>query len=148
MKYISFKTKYYINKININYLINAKNKILGRLCSFICNILMGKNLSTYTPNYSFYNKIIIINTEKIKINKKKIKKKIYYKYSGYIGNKKKYTMEFLFKKDPNYLVKKCIERMLPKNLLGKNLKKYIFLFKKNHNFLNKKFKIIKFNNLK
>ncbi|WGH27090.1 MAG: 50S ribosomal protein L13 [Candidatus Shikimatogenerans bostrichidophilus] len=142
MESISLKTKYYDKKKKNIYLINVKNKILGRFSSTICNLLIGKNSSKYTPNYSFINKIIIINANKIKINKKKIKKKKYYKYSGYIGNKKEYIMNDLFKKNPCILIKKSIERMLPKNLLGSKAKKNIYIFKKNHNLNYKNIKII------
>ncbi|WOX79372.1 50S ribosomal protein L13 [Candidatus Shikimatogenerans bostrichidophilus] len=144
MKYLTFKTKYYFNNKKQIYLIDANNKILGRLCSQIIKLIIGKNSPKYTPNYSFTNKIIIINAKKIKIDNKKIKKKIYYKYTGYIGNKKQYTMYYLFKKNPSFLIKKSIYRMLPKNLLGKYVKKNIFIFNdSNHNFNIKKIKFLK-----
>lgn len=144
MIYLSLKTKYFINnKIKINYLIDAKNKILGRLCSNIIKLLLGKNLPTYTPNYSNINKIFIINASKIKYNKKKFKNKIYYKYTGYIGNKKKYTMENLFIKNPCILIRLCLNRMLPKNLLGKYAKKNIYIYNNNYNIKNKN--LIKYN---
>ncbi|MDH3004337.1 MAG: 50S ribosomal protein L13 [Candidatus Shikimatogenerans sp. JK-2022] len=129
MIYFNLKTKYYINKNKINYLIDARNKILGRLSTNIINLIISKNIPTYTPNYSYINNIIIINANKIKFNKKKIKKKIYYKYTGYIGNKKKYTLGNLFKKNPCIILKLSIYRMLPKNLLGKYAKKRIFIYK-------------------
>ncbi|WOX79242.1 50S ribosomal protein L13 [Candidatus Shikimatogenerans bostrichidophilus] len=144
MKFLTFKTKYYFNKNKNLFLIDAKNKILGRLCSQIIKLIIGKNSPKYTPNYSFTNKIIIINAKKIKIDKNKIIKKKYYKYSGYIGNKKKYTMYYLFKKNPSILIRKSIYRMLPKNLLGKYVKKNIFIFNdSNHNFNIKKINILK-----
>ncbi|WGH27605.1 MAG: 50S ribosomal protein L13 [Candidatus Shikimatogenerans bostrichidophilus] len=136
MKYLSLKTKFFFKKKKKKILLDASNQILGRFCSKIIKILIGKIYYNYTPNYSFVNKIIIINVDKIIINKKKIKKKKYYKYTGYIGNKKEYKMDFLYKKKPCFLVKKTIERMLPKNLIGKFVKKNIFIFKKNHNYLN------------
>ncbi|WGH25336.1 MAG: 50S ribosomal protein L13 [Candidatus Shikimatogenerans bostrichidophilus] len=132
MIYFSFKTKYFVKKTPKNYLINAKNKILGRLCSNTIKYLIGKHLPTYTPNYNYLNNIIIINANKIKFNKKKIKKKIYYKYTGYIGNKKKYTMDFLLKKNPCLLVKLSLYRMLPKNILGEHAKKKIYIYKDNN----------------
>lgn len=138
MIFLSLKTKYFIKKTQKIFLINAKNKILGRLCSNIIKLLLGKSSPLYTPNYNIINKIIIINAKKIKINKNKIKKKIYYKYTGYIGNKKKYTMEYLYKKNPSIIIRKCIYRMLPKNLLGKYAKKNIYIYNNDkHNFNNK-----------
>ncbi|WGH25698.1 MAG: 50S ribosomal protein L13 [Candidatus Shikimatogenerans bostrichidophilus] len=146
MDSLSLKTKFFKKKNKNYFLIDAKNQILGRLCSKISKFIIGKNLPIYTPNYSFINKIIIINAKLIKINKKKIKKKKYYIYSGYIGNKKEYTMEFLFKKNPCIIIKKCIERMLPKNLLGKLAKKNIYIFKDNKHNIKQKIKILNINN--
>ncbi|WOX79112.1 50S ribosomal protein L13 [Candidatus Shikimatogenerans bostrichidophilus] len=146
MKYLTLKTKYYFNNKKKIFLIDANNKILGRLCSQIIKLIMGKNSPKYTPNNSFTNKIIIINAKKIKVDYNKFKNKIYYKYTGYIGNKKQYTMYNLFKKNPSILIKKSIYRMLPKNLLGKYVKKNIFIFNNsNHNFniKIKKIKILK-----
>ncbi|BDT61547.1 MAG: hypothetical protein RDO_0750 [Flavobacteriales endosymbiont of Rhyzopertha dominica] len=146
MKYLNFlfKTKNYINKNKITYLIDATNQILGRFCSNIIKILIGKINYNYTKNYSFINKVIIINSKFIKINKYKINNKKYYKYSGYIGNKKTYYMKTIYKKNSSFLIKKSIFRMLPKNSLGKKAKKNILIFNNNHNFKNLKYKIIKF----
>ncbi|MDH3004375.1 MAG: 50S ribosomal protein L13 [Candidatus Shikimatogenerans sp. JK-2022] len=145
MKFYNLKTKYFIKKIKKkNYLINAKNKILGRFISKLIKLIINKNSTKYTPNFNNINKIIIINAKKIKINKKKIINKIYYKYSGYIGNKKKYTFLDLFKKNPSIILKLSIFRMLPKNLLGKYAKKNIYIY--NNNEYNKKFiNLIKYN---
>ncbi|WGH26594.1 MAG: 50S ribosomal protein L13 [Candidatus Shikimatogenerans bostrichidophilus] len=148
MKYLNLKTKFFFKKKKKKkILLDANNQILGRFCTKISKILTGKIYSNYTPNYSFTNKIIIINAEKIIINKNRIKKKMYYKYTGYIGNKKKYKMNFLYKKNPCFIIKKSIERMLPKNLIGKFIKKNIFIFKKKHNFLKKNIKYIDINNI-
>ncbi|WGH25153.1 MAG: 50S ribosomal protein L13 [Candidatus Shikimatogenerans bostrichidophilus] len=144
MIYLSLKTKFFIKKKPKNYLINAKNQILGRLCSKTIKYLIGKHSPTYTPNYNYLNNIIIINANKIKFNKKKIKKKIYYKYTGYIGNKKKYSMSYLLKKNPCLLIKLSLYRMLPKNILGEHAKKNIYIYKDNkYNKMNliKKIKI-------
>ncbi|WGH25470.1 MAG: 50S ribosomal protein L13 [Candidatus Shikimatogenerans bostrichidophilus] len=143
MKYLNLKTKFYFKKKTYNYLINAKNKILGRLSSIVIKLLIGKNLINYTPNFNFINKVIIINSKKIKLNKNKIKKKIYYKYTGYVGNKKKYTMKYLFNKNSNLIIKKSIFRMLPKNLLGKYAKKNLYIFENKKHNLN--LKLINYN---
>ncbi|MDH3003831.1 MAG: 50S ribosomal protein L13 [Candidatus Shikimatogenerans sp. JK-2022] len=143
MNSLSLKTKYFLQKKKKIYLFDVKNKILGRFSTKICNFIIGKNSPNYTPNYSFINKIIIINAYKIKVNKNKINNKMYYKYSGYMGNKKSILMIDLFKKNPCIIIKKSIERMLPKNLLGLKAKKNLIIFKKNHNFKNLKFKKIK-----
>ncbi|WGH24601.1 MAG: 50S ribosomal protein L13 [Candidatus Shikimatogenerans bostrichidophilus] len=139
MIYLNFKTNFFFGKKKKNYLIDAKNKILGRLSSNIIKLLMNKNNYLYTPNYNNINKIIIINANKIKFKPKKI----YYKYTGYIGNKKKFFAIDLFKKNPSILLKLSINRMLPKNLLGKYAKKNILIYS-NNKFNNKITNLIKY----
>ncbi|WGH24971.1 MAG: 50S ribosomal protein L13 [Candidatus Shikimatogenerans bostrichidophilus] len=141
MIYFNIKTKYFINLSKKKYLIDAKNKKIGRLSSKVVNLLLGKNNYKYTPNYSFINQIYIINAKFLLLSKNKLKKKIYYRYSGYIGNKKIYTLETLFKKNPTIILKRSIFRMLPKNLLGKYAKKNLFIY--NENLINKN-KLIKY----
>ncbi|WGH24785.1 MAG: 50S ribosomal protein L13 [Candidatus Shikimatogenerans bostrichidophilus] len=127
MIYFNLKTKFFFQIKKKNYLINAKNKILGRLSSNIIKLLINKNNSIYTPNYNNINKVIIINANKIKYKKNKI----YKKYTGYIGNIKKKKAENLFKNNPSILLRLSINRMLPKNLLGKYAKKNIFIYNNN-----------------
>ncbi|MDH3004822.1 MAG: 50S ribosomal protein L13 [Candidatus Shikimatogenerans sp. JK-2022] len=142
MKNLNFITKFYKNKKKIFYLINAENETLGRLCSNTIKLLIGKIFPNYTPNLSFIqNKIIIINSKKIKLNKKKINKKMYFKYTGYIGNKKKYSMKDIYIKNPNFLIKKSLYRMLPKNKLGEKAKKNIYIYS------DSKYKNIKYSNI-
>ncbi|MDH3004550.1 MAG: 50S ribosomal protein L13 [Candidatus Shikimatogenerans sp. JK-2022] len=133
MIYYNFKTKYYFNINKKNYLINANKKKLGRLSSNVIKLIINKNNIKYTPNYNNINNIIIINANKIIYNKNKI----YYKYTGYIGNKKKFTALNIFNKNPSLLLKLSIFRMLPKNLLGKYAKKKIYIY--NNNIYKKKF---------
>ncbi len=116
------------------YLVNAKNKILGRLASKISIILMGKNKSNYLPNINIGDYVVVINASKILVTGNKKFDKIYYSHSGYVGNLKSITFKEMLNKSPEYIIKKAIKGMLPKNILGnlmlKKLKIYSGYFHK------------------
>lgn len=107
--------------------IDATNKSLGRLASKIATILQGKNKTDFQPQKEGTDFVEIKNVQKIKISREKLKKKVYYRHSGYPGGIKKVSMEELFKKNPEEVLKKAVFGMLPKNKLRKKrLKRLIF----------------------
>ncbi|QJC37530.1 50S ribosomal protein L13 [Enterobacteriaceae endosymbiont of Donacia thalassina] len=100
------------------YLINAKNKILGRLSSIIAYYLMGKHKITYLPHIDMGDYIIVVNADKIKITGNKRKNKFYYSHSGYSGGLKKISFEKLIIKNPCKIIQHSVKGMLPKNKIG------------------------------
>lgn len=105
-------------------IINAEDKILGRLASNLAIYLMGKNNNEFVPYFNLSNNIVVINVEKIKFTGKKLLKKKYYKHSGYIGNLKCQSLKEKMIKNPKEVLFLAIKNMLPKNkLLSKRLKK-------------------------
>ncbi|YCJ91527.1 MAG: 50S ribosomal protein L13 [Candidatus Karelsulcia muelleri] len=133
-----FKTlsanKTILNKNKKWLLFDAENQILGRFCSIIAKILIGKNQIFFTPNLNCGNKIIIINASKIILTGKKFKDKKYISHSGFPGGKKISTAIELFKKNPCLLIYKSILGMLPKTSLGSQIKKNLYIFSTaNHN---------------
>ncbi len=114
---------------NTNWLIfNAENKTLGRFASKIAVILMGKNKINYAPNKVIGDKIIIINSKKIKISGNKTENKMYYKHSGYPGGLKIIKFKHMMLKDPTFIIKNAIKGMLPKNKLQKVLLKRLKIY--------------------
>ncbi len=106
------------------YLVDAKNKILGRLVSKIAFILIGKNKFNYLPYVDNSDYIILINASKILVTGNKLKNKRYYFHSGYVGNMKSITLGDMLKKSPEFIIKHAIKGMLPKNILSnKKIKK-------------------------
>ncbi len=106
------------------YLIDAKNKILGRLISKIAYILIGKNKSNYLPYKNNSDYIILINVSKILVTGNKFKNKKYYFHSGYVGSIKYITFNKMLKKSPEFIIRHAIKGMLPKNILSnKKLKR-------------------------
>lgn len=111
------------------HLVDARDKVLGRLASEIAVRLRGK----HKPNYSTFmdtgDFVVVINAEKVRLTGKKWDDKIYYHHSGYIGGIKQQTAREILTKKPTELLEKAIKGMLPKNTLGrtqlKKLKIYI-----------------------
>lgn len=109
-------------------LIDAADKILGRLSSKIAKILIGKDAATYDPSVMNSTKIVVINAAKIKLTGNKLTQKKYYRHSGYMGGLKTETLDRLMTDKPSEVLQKAVSRMLPKNGLRKlrlmNLKIY------------------------
>ena len=101
------------------YLIDAKEKVLGRLASEIATILRGKNKPIFTPHMDAGDYVVLINADKVILTGDKIEKKIYYHHSGYVGGLKKTTAKEMLVKKPENLIKFAVKGMLPKNSLGR-----------------------------
>lgn len=105
------------------YLIDAQDKVLGRLSATIATILTGKNKPSYTPFLDMGNFVIVINASKVKLTGKKLKQKVYYRHSGYPGGIKETKAQDLMTKAPEKMIRLAVWGMLPKNKLGKTLLK-------------------------
>ncbi len=109
-------------------LIDATNKVLGRLSTDIAQILMGKNKAYYTPHLDCGDYVVITNASKIVLSGKKEKQKIYYHYSGFPGGLKLQTAAILRSKKPEELITHSTRGMLPKTKLGKLMIKKLFVY--------------------
>ena len=109
-------------------LINAENRILGRLSTKIVEYLRGKNKPEYTPNMATGDHVIVINAGKIKLTGNKKKAKIYNHHTGYVGGIKSISFEKLAKKDPTSPIRRAVKGMLPKNSLGRKVYKNLRVY--------------------
>ena len=127
-------------------LIDAKGIRLGSLSSEAAKYLLGKYKAEYLPNVDCGDYVVVINSELIDVFPKKLKKKIYWKHSGYPGGLKSYTLEEMLKRSPSEVVKKSIKGMLPKNKLGRKIYKNLYVYdKENHKHEAQKPKLVKIN---
>jgi len=101
------------------YLIDASNKILGRLASEIANILRGKHKSLFTPHMDAGDYVIVVNADKVVLTGKKLDEKIYYHHSGYVGGLRETTAKEMLQKRPENLIRLAVKGMLPKTSLGR-----------------------------
>lgn len=104
------------------YLIDAKDKILGRVATKAATILRGKHKPTFTPHVDTGDMVVIINAEKIAVTGNKLKQKEYQRYSGYHGGQKIVKLEDMLKRSPIQVLKLAINRMIPSGPLGNKVK--------------------------
>jgi large subunit ribosomal protein L13 len=104
------------------YIIDATDKILGRLASKTASILRGKHKPTFTPHIDTGDYVIIINAEKIKVTGNKMKKKEYQRYSGYHSGQKTINLSTMMSKSPEQVIRLAVNRMIPKGPLGNKMK--------------------------
>lgn len=100
------------------HVIDASDKILGRLAVQIVVLLMGKHKAIYAPHIDTGDYVVVINAAKVKVSGKKTVQKIYYRYSGYHGGLKKPTYADVFERNPARVIELAVKGMLPHNSLG------------------------------
>ena len=103
------------------FLVDASGKTLGRLASEIARRLRGKHKPEYTPHVDTGDYIVVINAEKIRVTGAKLKDKIYYRHTGYIGNLKSESLEHLLERAPEQVLERAVKGMLPRNPLGRQM---------------------------
>ena len=101
------------------YVVDATNKTLGRLSTEIARRLRGKHKPEYTPHVDTGDYIVVVNAEKIRVTGNKMKDKVYYHHTGYIGNLKSITLEKQLQKAPERVIETAVKGMLPKGPLGR-----------------------------
>ncbi|MGB0636556.1 MAG: 50S ribosomal protein L13 [Gammaproteobacteria bacterium] len=110
------------------YVIDATDKVLGRLATQVARRLRGKHKPDYTPHMATGDYIVIINAEKIRVTGKKVSDKIYYSHSGYPGGLKHISYEKLMAKNPTMIIEKAVKGMLPKGPLGREMFRKLKVF--------------------
>ena len=101
------------------YVIDASDKVLGRLSTEIARRLRGKHKPEYTPHVDTGDYIIVINAEKVRVTGNKETDKMYHHHTGYIGSLKSTNLAKLRKEHPERIIEKSVKGMLPKNPLGR-----------------------------
>jgi len=100
------------------YIVDAKGIRLGKLATTVARMLQGKDKVKKTTNMPNGDAVIVINSKLVDVFPKKLKQKIYYRHSGFIGGLKERNLEEMLEKFPNRVIEKAVRGMLPKNKLG------------------------------
>ena len=101
------------------FLVDAKDKTLGRLATQIASILRGKNKPSFTPHLDTGDFVVVVNAEKIEVTGKKATQKLYRRHSGRPGGMKTEKFENLQQRIPERIIEKAVKGMLPHNALGR-----------------------------
>jgi large subunit ribosomal protein L13 len=115
-------------------LIDAKDKVLGRLATRLATILIGKHKPIYCPHEDVGDFVVLINAKHIRVTGRKMQQKEYDRYTYYPGGRKVQSMEELMQKDPERVIRLAVRRMMPKNRLARRqLKKLKIYPESEHN---------------
>lgn len=110
------------------YVVDAEGEVVGRISSQIATVLRGKNKPSYTPHVDTGDYVIVINAAKVRFTGNKMNDKEYLSYSGYPGGQKSITAGELIEKKPIAIIEKAIKGMLPKNTLGRDMFRKLFVY--------------------
>ena len=102
-------------------LIDAKDRILGRLAARIALILRGKHKPTFTPFLDTGDFVVVINAEKIAVSGQKRAQKAYHRYTGYPGGLRRRLLEDVLKTHPDRVLRQAVKGMMPDGPLGRRL---------------------------
>ena len=126
----SYKT-IHVNKQSADrkwVVVDAENAVLGRLTSQIAKILMGKHKPSYSPHVECGDNVIVLNCGKVKLTGKKMTDKIYISHTGYPGGQRENTPVRMLAKKPHAVIEKAVKGMLPKNRLGRQLFRNLYVY--------------------
>ncbi len=130
MDTISYKTQS-LGKAQIQknwVVVDAEGQVLGRLTSRIANVLRGKNKTSYTPNMDCGDHVIVINAAKVRLTGKKMTDKTYIRHTGYPGGQRFASPRMVMEKDPRRVVEMAVRGMLPKNRLGREQFRNLYVY--------------------
>ena len=108
--------------------IDAQDQVLGRMCTKVAKLLRGKYKPSYTPNVDCGDNVIIINADKVKLTGNKWNDRVYVRYTGFPGGQREMTPAQLLQKGADRLIIKVVKGMLPKNRLGDQLLRNLYVY--------------------
>lgn len=103
------------------FVVDANDKVLGRMATRIATVLRGKHKPQFTPHADTGDFVIVINAKKVKLTGKKNQDKMYHHHTGWVGGIVSHTAEFVRERKPEKLVENAVKGMLPKGTLGRSM---------------------------
>jgi len=100
------------------YVVDAQNKVLGRLAAQIATRLRGKHKPEYTPHVDTGDYVVVVNVDKLRVTGRKLERKIYYRHTGFPGGIRQTSLGKLQAARPERVLQKAVKGMLPKGPLG------------------------------
>ena len=110
------------------HVIDASDKILGRLATQIAGLLMGKHKPIFSRNLDTGDFVVVINADKVRVTGNKIKQKLYYRHSGYPGGLKAISLEKMMQTYPTRVIEHAVKGMIPHTRLGASLMKKLRVY--------------------
>ena len=110
------------------HVLDASDRTLGKLATEAASLLMGKHKPIYSPNLDTGDNVIVFNAAKVQVTGDKLKKKQYYRHSGYPGGFKSISLEKMMQDNPTRVVELAIKGMLPRTRLGAQMLKKLRVY--------------------
>ena len=110
------------------YVIDAENKILGKVAVKAANILRGKSKPEFTPHMDNGDFVVVLNASKVRLSGKKEEEKKYQSYSGYPGGQKEKDFKMVQERKPELIILNAVAGMIPKNRLGRQIIKKLKVY--------------------
>lgn len=111
------------------YVVDVKDKILGRQAARVARMLMGKTKPVYTPNFDLGDFVVVVNADKVRLSGKKETIKTYYRHTGYPGGLRATPFARYIKQRPEDVFRKAVWGMLPKGRLGRQMIKKLKVYR-------------------
>ena len=110
------------------HVIDASDKVLGKLATQAASLLMGKHKPVFTRNLDTGDFVVIINADKIRVSGNKARQKLYYRHSGYPGGFKSVSLEEMMQTKPTRVIEHAVKGMLPHTRLGASMLKKLKVY--------------------
>ena len=110
------------------HLVDASGQTLGRMCSQIAKLLIGKHKAMFAPNTDTGDFVVVINATKVRVTGKKMTDKIYYRVSGYPGGIRAVKLGDMLEKHPERVIEHAVRGMLPNSRLGRTMYKKLKVY--------------------
>ena len=110
------------------HLIDASEKILGKVATEAARLLMGKHKPIFCRHLDVGDYVVVINAEKVRVTGGKAQQKLYYRHSGYPGGLKSVSLEKLRETHPNRIIEYAVKGMLPQNRLEDSVMKRLKVY--------------------
>ena len=110
-------------------LVDAEDKVLGRLATQVAMRLRGKHLPDFSPHVDTGDFVVVINAAKVRLTGRKMDQKMYYRHTGYMGGIRATTARKLNQEHPDRMIRFAVAGMLPKNRLGRKLLKKLKIYR-------------------
>ncbi len=101
------------------YIIDAEDKVLGRMATEIARVLRGKHKPAFSPHVDAGDFVIVVNAKRVRLTGTKDSDKRYYRHTGYPGGLRVASLSEMREKKPEQVVRLAVKGMLPKNRLGR-----------------------------
>lgn len=110
------------------WVVDAEDRVLGRLASEVARILRGKHKPTYSPHLDVGDHVIVVNAGKIRLTGNKEETKRYFRHSGYMGGDKMVPFKWMRERRPERVIERAVKGMLPRGPLGRQMAKKLRVY--------------------